>query len=127
MRQITLLRIVIKHTLKQMGTTKTHICMANATMKLELEQRPLGPPTTAHPPTLSGEKLSPIHGPIFSVYVTSIKRGKLLADLGVVPPMGANSFIFTKKHPCQRSTPPPPQQVDALPMGNPGSATGSRA
>ena len=42
------------------------------------------------------------------------------------PPMGPNSFvftyIFTKKHPCWRSS--PPQWVHTPPTGNPGSATG---
>ena len=53
-----------------------------------------------------------------------------LADLGGVPcarpPMGPNSFIFayifTKKCPRQRST-PPPNGCHAPPTGNPGSAT----
>ena len=51
-----------------------------------------------------------------------------LADLagvpGACPPMGPNSFIFAyifaKKHPHQRSTPP---NGSTPPMGNPGSAT----
>ena len=54
-----------------------------------------------------------------------------LADLGGVPgarppPTGPNSFIFTyifaKKHPRQRST--PPLTGPRPPMGNLGSATG---
>ena len=41
------------------------------------------------------------------------------------PPTGPNSFIFTyvftKKHLCQRLV-PPPMRVGTPPMGNPGSA-----
>ena len=44
------------------------------------------------------------------------------------PPMGPNSFIFayifTKKHPHQRSMPPPPNGCTPPSTGNPGSATG---
>ena len=45
-----------------------------------------------------------------------------LADLGGMPPMGPNSFVFAyffiKKHLCQRSTPP---------TENPGSTTEKEA
>ena len=47
---------------------------------------------------------------------------------GARPPMGPNSFvfayIFTKKCPRRRST--PPLTVARPPMGNPGSATAGR-
>ena len=112
MRQLTLLRIVIKHTLNKWALQKHTYAWLRISCHNETRVGAETPSTTHHhPPTLSGEKLSPIHGPFFLVYLTTIKQGKLLMDLGVHPPSGTQFFhftsIFTKKHPCQRLRPPP--------------------